>query len=99
MSTDIKSSNKKTISLTTYCGFDGRRIQVTMARDFRKKTLPTDKFFDHITLSKKQASLLAKDLLEFVNGTEEPVYDKDYLITSEEEYKQHIDQDWSERDF
>ena len=54
MSTDIKSSNEKTISLTTYCGFDGRRIQITMARDFRKETLPTDKFFDHLTLSKKQ---------------------------------------------
>ena len=99
MSTDIKSSNEKTISLTTYCGFNGRRVQITMARDFRKETLPTDKFFDHITLSKKQASLLAKDLLEFVNGTEEPVYGRAALITSEEEYKQNIDHDWSERDF
>ena len=79
MSTDLKSRNRGKVSLTRFWGDENRGacVQVTTARDWEKEgdLTASDKFFNHVTLSKSEAVALAQDLLDFAGDTAEQEFD------------------------
>ena len=79
MSTELKSRNRGKVSLTRFWGGDprGACVQVTTARDWQKEgeVTASDKFFNHVTLSKSEAVALAQDLLDFAGDTAEQEFD------------------------
>lgn len=79
MSTELKSRNRGKVSLTRFWGGDprGACVQVTTARDWEKEgdLTASDKFFNHVTLSKSEAVALAQDLLDFAGDTAEQEFD------------------------
>ena len=79
MSTNLKSRNKGKVSLTRFWGGENRGscVQVTTARDWEKEgdLSASDKFFNHVTLSKSEAVALAQDLLDFAGNTAEEEFD------------------------
>ena len=79
MSTELKSRNRGKVSLTRFWGGDprGACVQVTTARDWEKEgdVSASDKFFNHVTLSKSEAVALAQDLLDFAGDTAEQEFD------------------------
>ena len=79
MSTDLKSRNRGKVSLTRFWGGENRGacVQVTTARDWQKEgdVTASDKFFNHVTLSKSEAVALAQDLLDFAGDTAEQEFD------------------------
>ena len=79
MSTELKSRNRGKVSLTRFWGGDprGACVQVTTARDWQKEgdVSASDKFFNHVTLSKSEAVALAQDLLDFAGDTAEQEFD------------------------
>ena len=83
MSTELKSRNRGKVSLTRFWGGDprGACVQVTTARDWRKEgdLSASDKFFNHVTLSKSEAVALAQDLLDFAGDTAEQEFDDPVL--------------------
>ena len=79
MSTELKSRNRGKVSLTRFWGGENRGacVQVTTARDWEKEgdLNASDKFFNHVTLSKSEAVALAQDLLDFAGDTAEQEFD------------------------
>ena len=79
MSTELKSRNRCKVSLTRFWGGDprGACVQVTTARDWQKEgdVTASDKFINHVTLSKSEAVALAQDLLDFAGDTAEQEFD------------------------
>ena len=79
MSTELKSRNRGKVSLTRFWGGENRGacVQVTTARDWEKEgdLTASDKFFNHVTLSKSEAVALAQDLLDFAGDTAEQEFD------------------------
>ena len=83
MSTDITSSNHRTVGLTRFWGGEkrGACVQITTSRDWRKEgeLSAPDKFFNHVTMSKSEAVALAQDLLDFAGDTAEEEFDSPVL--------------------
>ena len=83
MSTDLKSTNHRTVGLTRFWGGKSRGacVQITTSRDWQKEgeLSAPDKFFNHVTMSKSEAVALAQDLLDFAGDTAEEEFDSPVL--------------------
>ncbi len=71
MATELKS-HAKGVELTRFSGADGMSVQVSTKRDWEKlgERTTSEKFFDHIQLTRSQAAALAADLQDFAQGRE-----------------------------
>ena len=70
MSTNLKSQALD-VRLTRFSGGErGVCVQVTQKRDPNKKRFTADNFFDSVSLTRAQASALARDLQDFAQGRE-----------------------------
>ena len=89
MSSNLKVNKRsqKSFSVTRFSGFDGRRVQITTARDHRKELDFTDKFFTNINLNKQEAQDLVETLMGFINNTDNECFDSVPLQVAEEQWK------------
>jgi hypothetical protein len=71
MATDLKS-HARGVDLTRFAGENETCVQVSMKRDWSKlgERPTSEKFFDHIQLTRSQAAALAADLQDFAQGRE-----------------------------
>ena len=65
----VKSSNKRTISLRQYAGFDGARLSVLTARNPMTNWMQSSDEMNCVNLNKKEALELAKDLISWANDS------------------------------
>ena len=80
----VKSSNKNTISLRQFAGFDGARLSVLTARNPMTNWMQSSDDMNCVNLSKTEAKKLANDLLAWVNDTIEDDHDWPSLEVQEE---------------
>lgn len=80
----VKSSNKNTISLRQFAGFDGARLSILTARNPRTNWMQSSDDMNCVNLSKTEAKKLANDLLAWVNDTIEDDHDWPSLEVQEE---------------
>ena len=80
----VKSSNKNTISLRQFAGFDGARLSILTARNPRTNWMQSSDDMNCVNLNKEEAKKLANDLLAWVNDTIEDDHDWPSLEVQEE---------------
>ena len=80
----VKSSNKNTISLRQFAGFDGARLSILTARNPRTNWMQSSDDMNCVNLSKTEAKKLANDLLAWVNDTIDDDHDWPSLEVQEE---------------
>ena len=89
MSTNLKINKnaRNTVGVTRFAGFDGSRVQITTARDFKEEQTTADKFFNSINLNKKEALALIETLTGFVNDSDIETFDSTALRVQKDEWK------------
>ncbi len=80
----VKSSNKRTISLRQYAGFDGARLSVLTSRNPNTNWMQSSDDMNCVNLNKKEALELAKDLISWANDSIEQEFDWPTLEVQEE---------------
>ena len=80
----VKSSNKRTISLRQYAGFDGARLSVLTARNPMTNWMQSSDEMNCVNLNKKEALELAKDLISWANDSIEQEFDWPTLEVQED---------------
>jgi hypothetical protein len=80
----VKSSNKRTISLRQYAGFDGARLSVLTVRNPNTNWMQSSDDMNCVNLNKKEALELAKDLISWANDSIEQEFDWPTLEVQEE---------------
>ena len=83
MSSNLKVNNrsKKSFSVTRFSGFDGSRVQITTARDHRKKIDVSDKFFNSVNLNNSEDP---KVIFEVVSKCINSIIDGDEIHTRDD---------------
>ena len=80
----VKSSNKETISLRQYAGFDGARLSILTARNTNNTWMQSSEDMNCENLSKEEALKLAKDLVSWVDDSIEQEFDWPSIQVQEE---------------
>ena len=80
----VKSSNKRTISLRQYAGFDGARLSVLTSRNPNTNWMQSSDDMNCVNLSKEEALKLAKDLLAWADDSIEQEFDYPTLEVQED---------------
>ena len=80
----VKSSNKRTISLRQYAGFDGARLSVLTVRNPNTNWMQSSDDMNCVNLNKKEALELAKDLISWANDSIEQEFDWPTLEVQED---------------
>ena len=80
----VKSSNKNTISLRQFAGFDGARLSVLTARNPMTNWMQSSDEMNCVNLNKEEALKLAKDLLAWVDDSIEQEFDWTTIEVQEE---------------
>ena len=80
----VKSSNKRTISLRQYAGFDGARLSVLTSRNPNTNWMQSSDEMNCVNLNKEEALKLAKDLLAWVDDSIEQEFDWTTIEVQEE---------------
>ena len=71
----VKSSNKNTISLRQFAGFDGARLSILTARNPRTNWMQSSDDMNCVNLNREEALKLAKDLLAWADDSIEQEFD------------------------
>ena len=86
----VKSSNKETISLRQYAGFDGARLSILTARNTKSNWMQSSDDKNCVNLNKEEALKLAKDLLAWADDSIEQEHDWSTLEVQEDVHNRKV---------
>ena len=84
----VKSSNKRTVVLKEYAGFDGARLSVLTSRNPNTNWMQSSDEMNCVNLNKEEALKLAKDLIAWVDDSIEQEFDWPSIEVQEDVHKE-----------